>query len=108
MELTGFAYLAALLASIAGIAIIDWRWRLFVAVDHVRALVVLAVGVLFFSLWDAVGIATGLFFRGETPYMTGWLIAPDFPVEELFFLLLLCWTTMVAWQAGARLRGGRR
>ncbi|XVX19971.1 lycopene cyclase domain-containing protein [Actinomycetota bacterium] len=107
MELINFAYLLALLASLTGVTLIDHRWRLFVFHAPRPALAVLTAGVAFFAAWDAVGIAAGLFFRGQTDFMTGWLIGPDFPVEEIFFLLLLCHSTMVAWRAAAR-RGGDR
>lgn len=89
-----FAYLAALLVSIAGTAVIDRRWRLFVFRAPARALLVLAIGVAFFLAWDLAGIAAGVFFRGAPELLTGVLLAPELPLEELFFLILLCWTTM--------------
>jgi lycopene cyclase domain-containing protein len=52
------------------------------------------LGVLFFLAWDLSGIGLGIFFRGETPFMTGVVIAPELPIEEVFFLTLLCYLTM--------------
>jgi len=65
---------------------------------------VLVVGVLFFLAWDLCGIGLGIFFRGETLFMTGLLLAPELPVEELFFLTLLCYLTMnlFGWLSSAR------
>lgn len=100
--MTGFAYLAALLLSLGGVAAIDRRWRLFVWDRPRAALVVLAVGLGYFVVWDLVGIALGLFHRGDTPWMTGLQVAPELPVEELFFLVLLCWSTMCLWCGGRR------
>jgi lycopene cyclase domain-containing protein len=51
-------------------------------------------GVVAFLVWDAFWIGLGVFFRGETPFMTGVLLAPELPVEELLFLIFLCWLTM--------------
>lgn len=101
------AYLAALLVSITGVALIDRRHRLFVFRAPRVAAVVLWVGVAYFVAWDLVGIAFGVFFRGEAAYFTGLMVAPELPVEELFFLTLLCWSTMVAWLGFERLLGGR-
>jgi len=52
-------------------------------------------GVLFLLAWDLLGIALGIFARGENPYMTGILLAPQLPLEELFFLTFLCYLVMV-------------
>ncbi|MET0783015.1 lycopene cyclase domain-containing protein [Orlajensenia leifsoniae] len=89
-----FAYLGALLVSLAGMVVLDWRYRLFFWRSPVRAAIVLISGVVFFLIWDLVGIDLGLFSRGETAYMTGILLAPELPLEEAFFLTFLCYLTM--------------
>src|SRR5690606_24727510 len=88
-------YLGALLISLAGIVLLDVRHRLFLGRDPVRALIVLAIGVAFFLLWDAAGIALGIFFRADGPFSTGILLAPELPLEEPVFLLFLCELSMV-------------
>lgn len=89
-----FVYLGALLISIGGMIGIDMRHRLFFAVAPARAAIVLAVGVAFFLVWDVAGIDLGIFFRGNPGLLTGVLLAPELPLEELFFLTLLCYLTM--------------
>lgn len=96
------AYAGALLVSIGGMVVLDHRHRLFFFADARRAAVVLAAGVAFLAAWDLVGVAIGIFFRGTTPFMTGLLLAPEFPVEELGFLTLLCYLTMNLYVAFAR------
>jgi lycopene cyclase domain-containing protein len=98
----GFAYLVVLLISIVGMATLDRRFGLFFWRDGWRAFVTLLVGVVFFLIWDIVGIDAGVFFRGETSFMTGVQLAPELPLEEVFFLVLLCWLTMNL-LAGSRL-----
>ncbi|KQM23575.1 MULTISPECIES: lycopene cyclase domain-containing protein [unclassified Frigoribacterium] len=90
----GFVYLAALLVSLFGMVMLDRRFRLFFWRDVPRAAVTLLVGVVFFLVWDVVGIDLGIFFRGETSFMTGVLVATELPLEEVFFLTLLCYLTM--------------
>ena len=87
-------YGAALLVSIAGMAVLDHRFGLFFFAAPLRAAAVLAAGLVFFLTWDLAGIALGIFFRGQGPYMTGWQLAPELPVEEVGFLTLLCYLTM--------------
>lgn len=87
-------YLAALLVSLTGMVVLDRRFRLFFWRDGRRAAIVLVVGVVFFLLWDLAGVGLGVFFRGETSFMTGIQIAPEVPLEELIFLTLLCYLTM--------------
>jgi lycopene cyclase domain-containing protein len=90
----GFLYLGALLISLAGMVVLDLRFRLFFAVAPVRAAIVLALGIAFFVVWDLAGIGAGIFFRGNPGLLTGVQVAPELPLEELFFLALLCYLTM--------------
>jgi len=90
----GILYLAALAIALTGMVVLDRRFRLFFWADARRAAIVLAIGVVFFIVWDLFGIGLGIFFRGETEFMTGLQLAPELPLEELFFLILLCYLTM--------------
>ena len=102
-----FAYLAALLIALTGMVLLDRRFRLFLWLDARRATIVLVVGVVFFLLWDLAGVGLGVFFRGQTAFMTGLLVAPEVPVEEILFLTLLCYLTMNLYAAALRIRGRR-
>src|SRR4051794_6397041 len=95
-------YLLAILISAAGIAIIDARWRLAMWRSPASALIAVAVGTLFFLAWDAVGIATGVFLKGGSPLFIGIDLAPQLPLEEVFFLAFLCYTGLVVWAAALR------
>ena len=90
----GILYLVALLISLTGMVVLDRRFGLFFWRDARRAGIVLVAGVVFFFVWDLVGIGAGVFFRGETAFMTGVQVAPEVPLEEIFFLTLLCYLTM--------------
>lgn len=104
----GFAYLAALAISIAGMVALDWRHKLFFWRDRRRASIVLITGVIFFLIWDLLGIGLGIFFRGSGEYMTGLVIAPELPIEEVFFLTLLSYLTMNLYGAftGSKVNAG--
>ena len=101
----GWVYLTALIISLIGMIILDAKYKLFFADDWRRAFVTLIVGVVFFSIWDVAGILFHVFFRGQTVFMTGWQVLPEFPVEELFFLTFLCYLTMNVYGFMMTLRG---
>ena len=97
-----FTYLAFLLLVIGCMVLCDWRWKLTFFLDARRATILSAAVVAAFLLWDALGIATGSFFRGGFPYMTGVVLAPEMPIEEPFFLFFLTYLT-INLTSGARL-----
>lgn len=99
----GYAYLTALILSLLGMGLVDHRWKLFLFRDAGAASIVLMAGVAYFLGWDHVGLAAGVFFRGDGPYQTGLEIAPHLPLEEAVFLLLLCYSSMVFVCAALRL-----
>jgi lycopene cyclase domain-containing protein len=101
-------YLLALLIALTGMVLVDRRFALFFWRDGRRAIIVLVVGLLFFLAWDLAGIHFGIFFRGETMFMTGILLAPQLPLEEPFFLALLCYLAMNVYGFLTGIVGGRR
>ena len=52
-----------------GIAALDARWRLAAWSAPRRTAAAVAIGTAFFLLWDAVGIATGVFVKGDSPLL---------------------------------------
>ncbi|MFD1720546.1 lycopene cyclase domain-containing protein [Amnibacterium endophyticum] len=98
-------YLGALLVSIAGLVTLDLRLRLFLFAAPARAAVVLVAGVAGFLAWDAAGVGLGIFFEGPSTWLVGVDLAPDIPLEELFFLILLCLSAMHAFLLAQRLLG---
>lgn len=100
-----FVYLLALLVSVLGTGALDRRHRVAVFGGAPwRSLIIVGVAVGFFLAWDVVGIAQGVFFRGSGPWMTGVLLGPELPLEELFFLVLLSYSTLVSYLLATRFR----
>ena len=98
-------YLLAILVSAAGIALLDRRFRLAFWRARGRTVAALLVGVAFFVAWDAVGILTGVFVKGDSPLYVGVMIAPELPLEEVFFLAFLCYLALVCTAAADRAFG---
>jgi lycopene cyclase domain-containing protein len=97
-----FLYLAALLISLGGLAMLDYRFKLGFAANAKRAAITIAVPYVLFLAWDYIGIELGIFARGDSQFMLGIEIIPDFPLEELFFLVVLCYTGLLITAALAR------
>lgn len=87
-------YLGGLLFSIAGTSLLDWRFKLAFSQNKKAATLTTLIPLIFFLIWDGAGIGLGIFFRGPSAHLTGLLVAPELPVEELFFLFLLNYTSL--------------
>lgn len=101
-------YLAAILVSAAGVLLIDRRWRLAAWPAPGRTALAVGIGTAFFLAWDAVGIATGVFVKGDSALLLGVDLAPHLPLEEPVFLAFLCYLALVAWSGALRLTDRRR
>jgi lycopene cyclase domain-containing protein len=93
--MTQVFYLGTLVLGGGCMALVDRRWRLVLWADVRRALVVLGAGLVLFLAWDVAALELGLYRRGESAAMTGVEVAPDLPLEEIFFILFLCYLTLV-------------
>lgn len=94
-----YVYLGVLLISLTGLATLDVKYKLAFAKNPKAATVAIAIPYLIFVIWDVAGIALGIFFKGQSKFLSGIMLAKEFPLEELFFLGLLCYTTLIvaAW-----------
>ncbi len=95
-----YAYLGALLLSLISMIILDRRFNLALFHNLRRTLISVGIGVAIFIIWDIFGIALGIFFSGQSPYMRGLYLGPEFPIEELVFLTFLCYFTLVMYRLG--------
>jgi lycopene cyclase domain-containing protein len=100
--LTPFTYLAALVLSITGLYLLDRRHKLAFASSPKAAALSIAIAVALFLVWDLIGIALRIFFRGDAPHLSGLLLAPELPLEELFFLILLSYNSLLVYLVFAR------
>lgn len=98
-----FYYAIALLISIAGLTVIDRRFKLAYWFSVPRTGETIVGSMLVFIVWDALGIGLGIFFHGGSRYTLPYRLAPEFPIEELLFLYLLSYVTLLLYRAGAKL-----
>lgn len=100
-------YLIGLCISILGLFIIDWRYKLAFFYDKRRTIITLLIGISLFIIWDLLGIAFNIFFIGESTLLLPIRLLPEFPLEEIFFLTLLVYVTLIIYRY-ASLWGSRR
>ena len=97
--MTAFLYLAALLVSTACMGLLDHRFRLVLwRMPQGRArrgAVAVLIGVVFFLVWDLAAIAFGHYGAGRSAAMTGIMLAPELPIEEIVFITFLSYLTLV-------------
>ena len=102
MMISNFAYFSALLFSGLGLLLLDYRHSLVFFKDTKRALVTLGIGFGVFAVWDILGIALKIFYSNSSPYISGWFLGPEFPVEELLFLTFLCYCSLIIFRVGEK------
>lgn len=96
-------YLTLLLFSIIALATLDHRYKLALFYDWRRTARTLGLATLIFALWDVLGVLFGIFLVGPSPYVTGIRLGPEFPLEELFFLILLTYNTLLLWRGSEKI-----
>lgn len=89
-------YLGILLLLLACMVLLDAKGKLFLFRHPVRGILALALGTGFFVLWDVLAIRQGIFLHKESQLMTGIMVGEQFPLEEVFFLIFLCYCAMIA------------
>lgn len=95
-------YLAAIVLSAGGIVVIDARWKLAAFVAPWRTAGAVVIGVIFFLAWDGVGIITRSFVKGDSTLFVGIDLAPELPLEEVFFLAFLSYLALVVYAGALR------
>lgn len=96
-------YLGVLLASIAGVTLVDLRWRVALWWDAKRTLIAVASSTALLIMWDLFGIGFGVFRMGSADVMTGVEILPHLPIEEPVFLVGLSYLSAVAYRLALRI-----
>lgn len=97
-----WSYLIGLVIALFCMGLIDRRYRLALWHDAHRTVATITVGVGIFIVWDLLGIGLQIFFHGDSNYSLPFTLLPEFPVEELFFLVLLCYTTLIIYLGASK------
>lgn len=93
-----FAYLLALVGALVCLTLVDKHWKVawYKAPQQTKRTII--AGVLFFVIWDIAGITLHIFYTGSTQFLSGVFLGLHFPIEEILFLILLMYTTVLTYQ----------
>lgn len=97
-----WSYAIGILFALSGLLLIDRHGKLAFWHDAKRTALTVVSAMGIFIAWDLLGIHFGIFFNGDSPYTLGLELLPQFPVEELLFLFLLCYMPLVIYRGVQR------
>ncbi len=97
-----WSYLIGLVVAIFCMGLIDYRYKLALWHNRRRTITTILIAVSIFVIWDILGIGLKIFFHGKSDYSLPFTILPEFPIEELFFLVLLCYTTLIIYRGAGK------
>lgn len=90
-------YLVLLVCVLVCFVAVDYKYKLVLFKDATRAIKIYGLSLLIFIIWDVLGIVLNIFFIGNTPFLTGIIIGPEFPIEEIFFLTVLIYNPLIVY-----------
>lgn len=98
-----FVYLISLLLTIGCLLVIDFRYKLAFWNQVQKTVITLGVSLCFFILWDILGILLNVFSHGLSRISLTFTLFPQFPIEELFFLIVLLYSSLLLYRGVIRL-----
>jgi lycopene cyclase domain-containing protein len=91
-----FTYVVCLLLTLLALGTIDYHYQL-AFFGHCRTtLLTLSSAVILFLLWDIAGVQLNIFYAGLTRFTLHIFIWPNIPIEEIFFLTVLCYLPLLS------------
>lgn len=95
-----YAYSLILLVSLFGLWLCDRRWHLVAYQPSSGAkhatITTLLIGVSFFLVWDIAGIILGIFSTNPRYVLGLNFFTPNLPIEEVLFLTLLIYVSLIS------------
>jgi len=94
-----YIYLLAMLVSIGGFTLLDWRFKLAWFWDARRTAKYLLIAQAFFIIWDVINLQAGTFVLHTSEWTTGWYILSErMPLEEFLFFYFLNYQVLLVWR----------
>ena len=94
----GLTYTFCLIVSTMCTLLVDYRFSLAFFYSARQTWFTVLAGTGVFIIWDILGIRLGIFLSGHSKYASGTMLGPNFPIEELLFLLFFCYFTLVLYR----------
>lgn len=98
-----YFYILVLIFSICGILLADWRYRLVFWYDKLASAKAIGFTMLLLLIFDIAGIINNIFSTNQKYVIGIYIVSPNLPLEEILFLFLLCYVTLVLYRALGKL-----
>lgn len=92
-----FTYIAAILLSLTGLLLCDYRYKLVLFKNERAGLIAIFVAWAGLLIWDFIGINQGIFFSPSPKYALNIYVANELPIEELLLLIVIVYTPLIIW-----------
>jgi lycopene cyclase domain-containing protein len=93
-----FLYLLILIFSLLGLFYVDYKYSLAWFWDRRKTAIILLLNLAFFLIWDIVNIGAGIIATNQDWVSGLHIITSNLPIEELLFLTLLGYQTLLLWR----------
>lgn len=95
---THYFYICILVFSIAGLVLADWRYKLAFWHDKVASTKAIGFTMLLLLIFDIAGVVNNIFYTNQDYVVRLNVFSPNLPVEEILFLFMLCYVTLILYR----------
>ncbi len=88
----------SLVFSLCALLLLDYKRQLAFFWRPKKVGLITLISVVFFLSWDVAGITLGIFSTNQEWVSGVYFITPNLPLEELLFLTLLAYQTILLWR----------
>jgi lycopene cyclase domain-containing protein len=92
-----YTYLSILLFSLIGLLYFDYKKKFVIFTKNGSSIRDIIFASLLFLIIDIVGVVNGIFYSNRK-YIVGVDVFPGVPIEEIFFLLLFSYFSLIVWR----------
>lgn len=93
-----YFYISILLFSLCGICLADWQYKLAFWYDWRSSAKSIGFVIALLLLFDIAGIQQQIFSTNQSYVVGIYIMTPNLPIEELLFLFLLCYVTLILYR----------
>lgn len=98
-----YFYILVLIISICGLLLADWRYGLVFWHDKLASAKAIGFTMLLLLIFDIAGIINNIFSTNQNYVVKINIISPNLPVEEILFLFMLCYVTLISYRTLAKI-----
>jgi len=91
-------YISVLVLSIVGMLLADWKYQLAFWFDWKSSIKSIGAVMALLLIFDIIGVFQNIFTTNQKYVIGIYFGTPNLPIEELFFLFMLCYVTLLVFR----------